>query len=686
MARIEFKPARLALGCLILCCTTLLPNRTAWGNDFTADIATRMLNDDVTGRLYVTDGRYRMDLNVKEKGVSKGPVVIVDRSKGVTLLLNPNTHTYDTFENFSFRAHMIDPFQAITYLQKNATKRRVGTDTVAGYATDHCGFYDRDVKLADVWFAGGLGDFPVKAHIISGRNDGAVKAKTNISDVTLALSNIAETPIDATVFAIPKGFAKQERPTPAKKEPPAITQTVKGAAPWGRRIGKRGEIQVAVDPQRPIKLVLKNMTDRSMCTYRIIPQGSDPNAAKPKQVILEKRGQVRRIEIEKSKKSAWVYVQVDEGLVYAGVTNEADPFAFNRDRQIKEGYLQQSILGSTGIIVDPARPMTIIVSGDSQDASASSVTLKCFKRDYKDIVFNQTRLIANGATETWEFSPDQQIRTCEIGVTGENDGVKYRTEQPAVATKGATKAAATPAKPRQAPNIVHTQPGASVGSGPKTTARQRGAGLDKDATREIMTALNSGDTATVKSHLDKGMDPDVFIYGAPLLQKAANLSSPEMVKLIIASGADLQYKDRSGNDALFQAQSNFKHWQEVIPVLVEAGIGVNRNTPIWKVAFKTKEGKFQPGVQETLAYLLSKGANVNTPISKSGNTLLMFAAKMAWLEPFEFYLAQGADIHASDAKGNTALSWAKTERRGEQPYEQQNRKAIIALLASKGVR
>jgi ankyrin repeat protein len=91
-------------------------------------------------------------------------------------------------------------------------------------------------------------------------------------------------------------------------------------------------------------------------------------------------------------------------------------------------------------------------------------------------------------------------------------------------------------------------------------------------------------------------------------------------------------------------------------------------------------------VQETLAYLLSKGANVNTPISKSGNTLLMFAAKMAWLEPFEFYLAQGADIHARDAKGNSALSWAKTERRGEQPYEQQNRKAIIALLASKGVR
>jgi hypothetical protein len=129
--------------------------------------------------------------------------------------------------------------------------------------------------------------------------------------------------------------------------------------------------------------------------------------------------------------------------------------------------------------------------------------------------------------------------------------------------------------------------------------------------------LNSGDTATVKSHLDKGMDPDVFIYGAPLLQKAANLSTPEMVKLIIASGADLQYKDRSGNDALFQAQSNFKHWQEVIPVLVEAGIGVNRNTPIWKIAFKTKEGKFSRGCRRHWPICSPKAQTSTRPSAKA---------------------------------------------------------------------
>jgi hypothetical protein len=678
--------ARISCGFVLLFLGLLLADRSAWGNDFTADIAARMFDNDVTGKIYATDGRYRMDLTVTGDDVAKGPVVVVDRTKGVTLLLNPNTRTYDEFKNFSPRAYLIDPFQTITYLQENVTRRRIGTDTIAGYACDHDGFYDQDVKLADVWFAGELGAFPVKAHIVSGRDEGAIKVNTNIRDVTLALSNIKAGSIDASVFAIPEGYAKEDRPAPAKQDKPAITRTIKGAAPWGRRIGKGGEIQVAVDPRRPLKIILKNLVDRSSCRYRLIPENGVSDAAPPHPVDLVKKGQTKRLEIEKAKNTVWVSVQVEAGLVYAAVTNEADPFAFDRDRKIQEGYLHLSILGATGISLDPARPATITVTGDSQDAPVSVVTLKCFRRDYQDKVFEQECRIANGTSETFNFAPEQQIRTCEIGVAGENDGVQYLAEQPAVAPKPARTAndPSAAAKPPSAPKIVRTQPSVSVGRASKTTPGSNAAGLDKAATKIIIQALNDGDIATVQEQIDNGMDPNAQVYGAPLLQKAANLSTADMVKMIIARGGDLTYRDRSGNDALSQAQSNRKHWQAVIAVLVEAGAPVNEESTVWKLAFKTRNGMFEPGVRETLETLFSRGADINKPISQNGETLLMHAAQKAWLEPVRFYLDQGADIEAQDGKGQTALDWARTPQRGEKPYEQRNRKAIITLLESSG--
>ncbi|BBO90691.1 ankyrin repeat domain-containing protein [Desulfosarcina ovata] len=677
--------ARIGWVFFLLFLGMLLAGHAAWGNDFTADISARMFNSDVTGKVYASDGRYRMDLTVAGDDVEKGPVVVTNRVKGVTLLLNPNTRTYDTFKSFSLRAYMLDPFQAITYLQENVTRRRINAETVAGYACDHDGFYDQDVKLADVWFARDLDAFPVKAHIVSGRKDGAVKVKTNIRDVTLELSNIKVAPIDSAVFAIPAGYAKEVHSSQVRKDKPAITQTVKGSAPWGRRIGQGGEIQVAVDPHRPVAIVLKNLTDRSSCRYRIIPQNGALDATPPQPVALTKKWQKKRFEIKKSKKSAQVMVHVEEGLVYAAVTNEADPFAFSRDRKIQEGYLHLSILGATQIDLDPARPAIITVTGDSQDAPESRVVLKCFQRGKQDKTIQQECRLANGDSEVFHFAPEQQVRACDIGVKGENDGIVYRAEQPAAApAKTRTENAPATAKPESTPKIVRTPSSASVGRTSTIQPGSKAAALDKATAKIIIRALNNGDVAAVRERIDNGMDPNALVYGAPLLQSAANLSTADMVKMIITRGGDLAYRDRSDNDALSQAQSNRKHWQAVIAVLVEAGAPVNDETNVWKLAFKTKNGVFQPGVRETLGMLFSKGADINKPISKSGTTLLMHAAKKAWLEPLEFYLDHGADIDARDGSGQTALDWARTPRRGEKAYEQQNRQAIIERLVSLG--
>lgn len=688
MMQTKLKVMFTGLCCFLIFSASLSLNRPVRASEFAADITTQIMNNNATGRIYVSNTRYRMDLNVQDEKFEKGPIILVDRAKGRTILLNPNTNTYEEFENFSFRAHMIDPFQAITYLEKNVEKRKVGAETVAGYVCDHHAFYDQGFKLADVWFAGKLHAFPIKAHIVSGRDNGNIKVKTNIGDTKLELSHIKEQPIDVALFNVPREFAKAEGPEAPRKKTmhseSAITETAKGTAPWGRRIGKGGEIQVRVDPKRPIKIVFNNLVEESTCTYSILPEGGAQDAAKSNQVVV-KRWQKKEIKIDKNKKIGWVFIRVDRGLVFAAVTNETDPFAFDRDKKIQEGYLHLSVLGSMGICVDPARPLTITVTGDSQDAPESEVSVKCCRDSYKDKAFEKTCRIANGTTETWKFTPDQQIRTCEISI-GKMGGIKYKTEQPALPEqeKPSQKPGKTSAKTKTPPKVVYTTPTTSYGSSKKITHKNTGSGLSKAETGKVLKALNSGNVATIKACLDEGMDPNALISGSPLLQKAANLSSAEMVKLIISRGGDLRYKDRSGNDALSQAQSNNRYYQEIIPVLVEAGVPVDRDTPIWKIAFKTQGGKFKPGVKATLEYLLLKGADVNTPISKTGNTLLMFAAKMAWLEPVEFYLAHGADVNARDKNGNSTLSWAKTERRGEEPYEKQNRKAIIELLKSRG--
>ncbi len=657
----------------------------AWAGSFTADISEEVFNNNLIGKIMVQNKQYRMDLRMRDKEEEGTRTVLVDRQKGLTWLINPQTKTYEEIKNATFQAFMVDPFQSIDKLEEMVTKKKVGTETIAGYTCERYGYYDKEFKLADVWFASKLNSFPLKVHMVSGRKDGSIKVTTNWGDTKIELSNIKEGPVDATLFAVPSGFIKELSPAQARKKAaaalPAVSGTLKGTAPWGRRITKGGEIEVRVDPQRPVRITLKNLTEKSNGDYTVYSEGASKEGARSKPFAFQKMWERKEIEISKHKKSEWVFIHVSNGLVYATVINEKDPFTFSRDRQLEEGYLTDN--SSRGLIVYQDRKLTITITGDNQDASTSQVTVTGYRDDYKNKVVEKKVVLANAETRKWEFPPGHEIKTCEIRV-GKPSGIKYKVEQPALPREKKSVSSGSSSKSKKAPKVVRTTPIKSPGTSTKIVRKSSGPGLSKAESGVILKALNAGDAATVKEYLDTGMDPNVVVYGSPLLQKAANLSSAEMVKLIIARGGNLNYRSRQGHDALYQAMSNSKNWKEIIPVLVEAGSKVDKETPIWKIAFKTRNGKFKPGVRETLEYLLSKGADVNYPISKSGNTLLMFACKMAWLEPVKFYLAHGADVHAKDKNGRTALSWAGTKRRGARPYEQQNRKEIIKLLKTKG--
>ena len=772
------------LSCLTIILTAIFLCTSAQAAEFTADIFERVFNHDVTGKIYVKDAQYRMDLDDKKTG--EKPVITVDRKGGFTRLFNTKTKEYQEVKNFTFQAFMVDPFQSLAKWDSVLQKKKVGTESVAGYVCTKYEYYDGTAKLAEAWIARDL-KFPVKMHIKSGRSDGNIKVKTNIGDTIVELSNIKKVSVDVTLFEIPAGYAKAEKPKrPAGEKPIALSSisgTVKGKAPWGRRIAVGGEMRVAVNPGQSVQLKVKNLVkEESVFTVKAFRQGKAIDIDIPETCSLKGKGQTQDLLLGLQNKAEEVAVRVEKGLVLAMVT--AQPSAFAKET-VKELFLMGS---GQGFFTDTKRKLSVTLTGDSQDGPDSEVKITFYRGSYTDKLLEEKFILKNETSKSWEFAPDKKVQTLEVAVN-RTGAVKFRLEQPApVQTAQKHRIIAKP-KPRlmthtfalkkpsgrgeilypgkklvititgdspsrsvtrgdftlytgtnyqgkigtikysvnhgqskywefsqdkrvgsinlyllsggvkvkldQSPDAgipstakaqpAVTTPAASVPAG-KDKSRSAGPRLSKEENTVILKAINANDVATVKAYLDRGMDPHSTVYGSPLLQKAANLGSAEMVKLILSRGGDLNYKFRNGDNALALAMSNRKHWREIVPVLIEAGIEINKQTPFWKIVFKTKNGEFEPGAEEILELLLSKGAHVDCPIVKDGTTSLMYTAKMAWLKPVNFFLVHGADVNAKNTKGDTVLSLAMKKQPRERPYQINNRKAIIKLLKAKGAK
>lgn len=306
MRRVTLRLIPAAICGVLVILLTLSFHLSVWATDFTANISQEMLNQNLSGKIFVSKDRYRIMLQPQGMGEENNLIVIVDRLSHKTIVLPHHTTIYQEIENFSIPAFLVDPFQTLEVLENTVKKKKIGTETIAGYVCDHYEFYDQDFKLAEVWSARDLNNFPVKAHIVSGRDDGAIKMKSNIGDTQLELSDISEEPIEAALFSVPLGYVKAESPTNVKAKTAGLLQgvagIVNGEAPWGRRIGAGGELQVKVDFQRPVKIVFFNLIDMpSSCIYTTFRQGDTQTPVKTGHIVMLKKGQKREVSIKKKK-------------------------------------------------------------------------------------------------------------------------------------------------------------------------------------------------------------------------------------------------------------------------------------------------------------------------------------------------------------------------------------------------
>ena len=392
---------------------------SVYAAEFTADLTITSPESVIVYDLKVKGNMYRIK---KVKGLVSFPSLptICNRATRISWGLIPQTNQY-VEQTDPVKTIMMNPIAGWDFMRRELKATPAGTEAIQGYSCQILEYRRKGNTRVETreWVSYELG-FTLK-EVIYALN----------GDATLALKNIKKGFVDPALFKIPPGYTKAETPDKAQKKAdgplPAVTKAVKGEAPWGRRINAGGEIKVKVDPKRPVKIVFFNRNKTaSSCTYTTFRQGDAQTPVKTGHISMTRKGQRKEVTIKKNKKSEWIFIRVDEGLIYTSIVNEKDPFSFDR-YQPQDGYL--TVKGGVGLSVSPARKLIITITGDYQDSPNSEIFLICYQQDYTDKVFEKKVRIANGETKTWEFLPDQLIKTCEIKVP-KTGGIKYRVEQP----------------------------------------------------------------------------------------------------------------------------------------------------------------------------------------------------------------------------------------------------------------
>lgn len=170
---------------------------------------------------------------------------------------------------------------------------------------------------------------------------------------------------------------------------------------------------------------------------------------------------------------------------------------------------------------------------------------------------------------------------------------------------------------------------------------------------------DQGHLAAVSYLLNNGADinySDRFDGLTPLLV-ATTGNHLEMVKLLLAKGADLRTPNSFGHNALILATLNPN--PEIARVLVSQGLSVNENNSAGATPLFYAAGY---GNTAMLEFLLSQGADLQLR-DKDGNTPLGWAFQTGDIQNVLYLISKGADPKAQNLQGETPMFLAVAENR-----------------------
>ncbi len=596
-------------------------SRTVGAAQFKADMVQDIGTKSKTSKIYVKDTRYRME----EKDDGQPIIIIVDQDAGVTRILVPMEKKYKEMKTSDVGSLMNDPIQAAKFSATTYQQKSLGIESISGFACDKSSLYHEEQLLMTQWVSKKLMfHLKIVTHGSGGR--------------TMEFKNIKEGPVDDALFQVPAGFTKIEEPK--EVVPSGITTSMKGTAPWARRISVGGEIRVATNPKDSIRIKVENLIkEESVVRVTAMRQGkvigTEMGSETDRRIVLKRyKGAREEPLIGLQHKADEIVISVEKGVVLALVKQE--PLLSLNKREKEEYYLMGQ---EKNLSVDPKKELRLTIIGDSQDSRESRVTINFYKGN--NIDKSAEVMLGNGQAKTWEYPPGNGIQTINVSAS-EGSWIKVRLDQ---------------SEPFQ---------------------------LTKDAKTQISLSIQNNDLDKLNAFLNSGLDVNATLQGdgTSVLMKASNSADAEMVKMLLSRGADINYTNKYGWTALLKALDNRKHWIAVTPVLIKSGADVNATlksngyTPLWKAAGKISKNR--DAAVEIIKLLLSKGADVNAPyISKderySGETPLMNVSKKGAMDVVKLLLSHGADVNARTKAGKTALDYA--QEKGHQE--------IVALLTAK---
>ncbi|OYD17477.1 hypothetical protein CH333_00880 [candidate division WOR-3 bacterium JGI_Cruoil_03_44_89] len=239
---------KTAFGWLVGMAALVVCSIPAFAAQFTADINEHDGEQIKSGKIYVKDSKYRMELEEDGQQI----VIIVDQDAGVTRVVVPDEKMYVEMEADDPMSLMNDPFQSLKYTVSIGESKPLGTETVNGY---ECSKYVISMQGQDVmtrWVSQKL-EFPIKIvnHVKQNK--------------FMELTNIQEGSVDDSLFQVPSGYTKWEEPGEKPIDVPDWAKEVPSAPvmkpPFERDMPTGEMIRVRVEPSKSIWVKGKSKTE-----------------------------------------------------------------------------------------------------------------------------------------------------------------------------------------------------------------------------------------------------------------------------------------------------------------------------------------------------------------------------------------------------------------------------------------